>query len=795
MVHSRTVSLSCFSLYNSSSRAARRCVVLLSLPMFVISYGGAQEETGAYERTILPVIENYCFDCHSEDVGKGDLVLDAFLTERAAKEAPIELWEKVEQHVLLHVMPPPDKPWPSDAERNALLRWIDKTALACDCSQPLPGNVTIRRLNRPEYDNTIRDLFDWPLGDDFHPSFEFPQDDTGYGFDNIGDVLTLPPIMLEKYLRAAERVLDRAFITTLPEPSTELVPLESLDGGTMTGGLCLLERTSEITASASFPQRGDFELRVTAFSHKAGAEDALVRLTVGDKPLGEYRVPGSRQDPTVIVRRFAVDAPGTQQLGISFLNDWDDPDAVDPNRRNRNVLLTRVEISGPFSPGAPELSLSHQKFFGTDWIGHSPFQSQETRARKVITAFATAAFRRPPTTGEIDRLQRLYWLGDREGETFEGAVRVAMTAVLVSPSFLFREEHATAIAKEEAPVSPVEYIDEYALASRLSYFLWSSMPDQRLIQLAGDGSLRKHLPSEIFRMLADAKARALTENFAGQWLQLRDVAIVKPDTGTFPEFDADLRASMREETEHLFDFILHENRSVLEFLTADYTFINDRLARHYGIAGIAGSDFRKVSLADIPRRGVLTQASFLTLTSNPNRTSPVLRGKWIMENILGTPPPPAPQVVPPIERPEVAELKGSFRQKLEMHRKDSACAGCHFAMDSLGFAFEHFDGIGAWRGDDGGSAIEAAGKLLTGEKFETAVELARILGTDRRDDFLKCFTERLLTYALGRGLQHTDRCAVDAILDHAAKDDYRFTSFINAVIASVPFQMRKTQTP
>ena len=295
--------------------------------MSVIGNGRAQEqeETGTYERTILPVIEKYCFDCHSEDIGKGDLVLEAFLTERAAKEAPIALWEKVEQHVLLHVMPPPDKPWPSDAERNALLQWIDKTALACDCSQPLPGNVTIRRLNRPEYDNTIRDLFGWPLGDDFHPSFEFPQDDTGYGFDNIGDVLTLPPIMLEKYLRAAERVLDRAIITTLPEPSAALIPLESFDGGTITGGLCLLERTSEIAAVASFPHRGDFELRVTAFSHKAGAEDALVRLTVGDKPLGDYRVPGSRQKPTTIVRRFAVEAPGTEPLGISFLNDWDDP--------------------------------------------------------------------------------------------------------------------------------------------------------------------------------------------------------------------------------------------------------------------------------------------------------------------------------------------------------------------------------------------------------------------------------------------------------------------------------------
>ncbi|MEZ5325271.1 MAG: DUF1592 domain-containing protein [Verrucomicrobiales bacterium] len=787
------MSASSFCHFKFRRATARWGVALVAILRFSAGESAAQQDSSSYEQVILPVIEKYCFDCHSEGVGKGDLVLDSFLTEPDATQAPIELWEKVEQHVLLHVMPPPDKPWPTDTERNLLLQWIDNKALACDCSVPLPGNVTIRRLNRVEYDNTIRDLFDWPLDDDFHPSAEFPQDDTGYGFDNIGDVLTLPPIMLEKYLRAAERVLDRAIITTLPESSTTVVPLESFAGGTMTGGLLLVDRSSEITAPWNFPYRGDFELRVTAFSHKAGNEDALVRLSIGDRLLGDYWVPGTRQNPTGIVRRFNVASPGARQLRISFLNDWDDPDAPDPNRRDRNVLITRVEVAGPFEPGAPDLPVSHQKFFGREWTGQSPFNSQEARAREVITSFATAAFRRPVTTAEVDKLQRLYWLGDREGETFEGAVRVAMTAVLVSPSFLFREEQS--IGDQKGLSSPVEYIDEYALTSRLSYFLWSSMPDQRLLALAAEGSLRKHLASEVSRMLADPKSRALTANFAGQWLQLRDVSIIKPDPGTFTEFDPELRASMLGETERFFEYILHENRSVLEFLNADYTFINERLARHYGISGISGSEFQKVSLVGTQRRGMLTQASFLTLTSNPNRTSPVRRGKWIMENILGTPPPPAPQVVPPIERPEVAQLQGSFRKKLEMHRRDSACAGCHFAMDTIGFAFEHFDGIGAWRSDDSGAEIEAAGKLLTGEKFNDAVDLTSILATDRRNDFLKCFTERLLTYSLGRGLQHTDRCAVDAVLEQAAKDNYRFTSFIKAVTDSIPFQMRKIQAP
>ncbi|MGK0185362.1 MAG: hypothetical protein ACI9R3_001139 [Verrucomicrobiales bacterium] len=770
------------------------CGILALALLMAIAQPSSGDEPGElrYQHTILPVLEKYCFDCHSEDVAKGDFSLEAFQTAALAVSAPhaVEIWQNVEQHVMLHVMPPPDKPWPTFEERNLLLDWIDQTALACDCSQPMPGTVTMRRLNRVEYDNTIRDLFGWPVGDKFHPSSEFPADDTGYGFDNIGDVLTLSPIMLEKYLRAADRVLDRALVTTLPTSSATVVPLESLDGGIMTGGLRMLQRTSELNTDWTFDSPGDYELRITAFSHKAGNEEARVRLSVGDRLLGDYSVPGTRKEPSKIVRRFRVEDPYNvpEKISLSFLNDWEDPDAPDPNRRSRNVLITRVEVAGPYSPGTPVLPESHRQYFGARWIGDSPYRSQETRARAVIEAFATAAYRRPVLPRELNALQRLYWLGDREGETFEGAVRVAMAAVLVSPSFLFREEEAI-----RSDVSPaVEMIDEYALASRLSYFLWSSMPDAGLFHHAASGTLRQNLASEVDRMLADSKARAFTENFAGQWLQLRDVAIVKPDPSAFPDFDPDLRSAMREETELLFEYILRENRSVLEFLNADYSFVNDRLARHYGLKETGSPDFRKVSLNETPRRGVLSHASFLTLTSNPNRTSPVLRGKWIMENILGTPPPPAPQVIPPIERPEVAQLNGSFREKLELHRKDSSCAGCHFAMDTLGFAFEHFDGNGAWRTDDDGSAIESAGKLLSGEEFTTSRQLAEILATDRKDDFLECFTERLLTYALGRGLQHSDRCAVDTILESTEKYGYRFKHFIHAIIESIPFQMRQT---
>ena len=763
-----------------------RRVFHLAIPCLLFVLRG-EADADDYRNHVFPILSTYCFECHDESSSKGDLTLDGFNTERDALQAPREIWEKVEQHVMLHVMPPADAEAPSIAQRNTVLKWLQETALSCDCSKPLPGSVTIRRLNRTEYDNTIRDLFGWPIGHQFHPSADFPLDDTGYGFDNIGDVLTIPPTMLQKYLRAADQVLSRAIVSRLPGSTTTRIPLEEIDGGVMTGGLKLLKR-DRLEFEYAFPHPGDYEVEFTAFSLKAGNEEARTRLSVGRLELGDFEVRGTRESPMRLIRRFRLRNAGTHKVSFKLLNDWDDPDAQDPNRRLRAILVSRAMISGPFAPDPPSLSPSHRKYFGDQWVGRTPYRSNEVRARDIIEKFAAAAFRRPPNQRELDELQKLYWLGDREGETFEGAVRLAMQAVLTSPRFLFRGEPVPSESTE--PPNSVSPIDEYALASRLSYFLWSSMPDESLLQHASNGTLRAHLSKEIDRMIKDPKSIALTDNFAGQWLQIRDIGIVQPDQKTFPTFNESLRASMREETSRFFQHIVREDRSVLEFLTADYSFLNDRLASHYGIKGVSGPEFRMVSLDGSPRRGVLTHGSFLTLTSNPNRTSPVLRGKWILENILGTPPPAAPQDVPPIEREEVAALDASFRKRMELHRQEPRCAGCHFAMDAVGFAFEHYDAIGSWRADDQGDSIESAGSLLTGERFENALDLSLVIANDRREEFLRCFTERLLTYAIGRGPEFTDQCAIDEILKKAEANNYRFSSFLLGVIECAPFQMR-----
>jgi len=597
---------------------------------------GADAVEVRYQEEIRPILQRFCYDCHGETKQRAGLSLQAYADASAARKDR-KTWESVLRVLRAGEMPPEGRPQLSDAQRSQVARWIESELFPVDCSRPDPGRVTIRRLNRVEYNNTIRDL----TGVDYQPAEGFPADDAGYGFDNIGDVLSLSPLLLEKYLAAAEEVVARVLAS--PEAKRRIF-------------------TSE--------------------------------------PKPEERL---------------------------------------------------------------------------------------TCAREILGRFARRAWRRPVAPEDLGRLSTLVKRALDAGDGFEAAVGVGLQAVLVSPHFLFRGE------LQEEPDNPriVRPVDEYALASRMSYFLWSSMPDEELFRLAERGELRRNLEAQTRRMLGDPRARALSEHFAGQWLQLRNLSLVAPDPQTFPGFDEGLRLAMRRETELLFETILREDRSVLDLLTADYTFVNERLARHYGLGGVAGPEFRRVSLAGTPRRGVLTHASVLTITSNPTRTSPVKRGKWVLENLLAAPPPPPPPEVPPLNESAAAAANASLRQRLEQHRDNPMCASCHAQMDPIGFGLEHFDGIGAYRERDGVFPVDAAGKLTSGEIFQGAGELSALLATVKREEFARCVAERLLTYALGRGLEHYDQCALNQITAGATRAGHRFSAFVLEVVKSVPFQMRR----
>jgi hypothetical protein len=604
--------------------------LVFSLPS--VSHAAEPTDKPSFARDVAPLVAKYCARCHGTVKPKGgvSLVKD---TDDAAVMKRRELWEKVAENLHSGEMPPAGAKRPSAAEMEVWTRWLDAVVLGGDCTRPQnPGRVTIRRLNRAEYNNTIRDL----VGVQFQPAKDFPADDVGYGFDSIGDVLSLPPLLMEKYLAAAEKIVEQAYKT--PELRRRLVPRDG------------------------------------------------------------------------------------RERGAHYQN---------------------------------------------------------------IKQFASRAWRRPATDEETRRLMRFIQIAREQGDNPTEGVKTALQAVLVSPHFLFRVELDQA-GKEAGLISPHE------LASRLSYFLWSSMPDDELFKLAREDKLREPgiIENQIKRMLRDPKARTLADSFASQWLNIRGLAGFSPDPKRFPTFTAELRQDMLRETETFFLHVLREDRGILDFLDADYTFVNERLARHYGLEGVKGVSFRKVSLAGTPRGGVLTHASVLAVTSNPTRTSPVKRGKWILENILGTPPPPPPPDVDELK--EGDEARGTLRQQMETHRKNPTCASCHQRMDPLGFGFENFDAIGAWRTQEGHNEIDASGVLPDGSTFKGPAELRKIL-LKKRDLFAKCLTDKLMTYALGRGMERSDRCYIEAIVKKIARDDYKFNSLIVEIVKSDPFQKRRAR--
>lgn len=740
-----------------------------------------------FHKDVLPLLNQYCWDCHGDGATKGDLSLDSF-TNVTAVLKDRRTWEHVLQNVESGDMPPKKKKaQPSLAEREKITAWIQTTLFPVDPAHPDPGRVTLHRLNRGEYNNTVRDL----VGIDFKPADDFPQDDVGYGFDNIGDVLSLPPMLFEKYLTAAERIMDEAIVSGPRPPPLRHFEAKQLTGGVDAGEVRGLASNGELTLVYKFPAPGKYILRVKAYGQQAGPDPVKMAVRLDSKDIQQFDVKAKASEPKTYEAEVKIDKAGEKVIAAAFLNDFYNVKTVEKKREgksprkeqvieDRNFYCNSLEVSGPLGTELP-LPESHRRIFTKEADG----KNDGAVARELIANFTRKAWRRPVTKDETDRLVQLFYQAKINGDNFPASVKHALTAVLVSPHFLFRNE----LQPEPNNAATVSDIDEYALASRLSYFLWSSMPDAELFKLAEAGKLRQNLDAQVQRMLHDPKAHALTENFAGQWLQLRMLAIVDPDHDKFPGFSEDLRRDMRTETEKFFEYIIAADRPVTEFLTADYTFVNERLATHYGLPGVSGEDFRKVSLTGTQRQGLLTQGSFLTITSNPNRTSPVKRGKWVLENILATPPPPPPPNVPPLEAGEA--LKGTLRHRMEQHRENAMCASCHSRMDPIGFAFEHFDGVGTYRDKDGTDPVEPSGELASGEKIADHRQLNQVLATSRRPDFLRCLAEKMLTYSLGRGLEYYDKPTVEGIVKSMERGEFKFSALLSGVVHSVPFQQRR----
>lgn len=890
----------------------------IALPSLLTAAERGQE---AYNQRILPLLQKFCYDCHGDGTDKGDFALDEY-PEYSKLIADKVLWDHARQQLVTHVMPPEKKDKPSLPERDEIVAWIDSTVFWFDPQKIDPGHITYRRLNRTEYNNTIRDA----LMVDMRPANEFPPDDTGYGYDNIGDVLTISPLLMEKYLRAAKVVAEKAMDTS----DVERVDLElgakkfwNQKGETKEWeGIRWFHSNADAATKFTAPATGTYELKFRVSATQAGPDAAKVALRVDDKELGTFDVTAryhGDKGPWQTIRQEVPLKGGEHKVVVRFLNDFSDPQNPDPEKRDRNLALEKITIEGPDGllpprgsrlvqwllegkpAGLPAMKLSGEDFergegessrdtgaiflpsggyvkhpvtieklgkyrliikAGAQQAGGEPakfdvrlagknagsfsitakdqapqwfkaeadlpagkheiqvwflndFYDEKTRQDRnfwlhqltiegpvdtegginsanltaLVEKLGTRLFRRPVGDEEKAKWQGFAALALKEGLPAAEALEYVLRGMLVSPSFLYRGE--------PRPVGDsahgIALVDEFSLASRLSFFLWSAPPDDRLLQLAAKGELRKNLAAEVKRMIGDWRGWSLTEDFAGQWLQLRDIDLASPNERAFPDWKGGIANAMKKESQTFVDHILRENRSVIEFLNADYTFLNDKLARYYGIQGVKGDKHQKVSLQGTPRGGILTHGSILTLTSTPTRTSPVKRGKYLLENILGTPPPPAPGGVPPLDEKKARSSNLTLRQQFAEHRSNASCAGCHAFLDPMGFAFENYDAIGRWRDQEKKLPIDASGSLVRGQTFQNLADLRTLLVRDMGDQFVKNLAENLLTYALGRGVEYSDKPTVEEIMRKAKATGYRFQDLILAVCESVPFQkMRVT---
>ena len=771
------------------------------------------------------VMNQYCVTCHNTKLKTGGLALDSLDLHRV--DANAETWEKVVRKLRAGMMPPAGAPRPDRRALDALAGAVEGELDRAAAANPNPGRPPLHRMNRGEYANAIRDL----LAVDVDAATLLPADDSSNGFDNIADVLGISPALLERYVSAAAKISRLAVgdPETAPLDVTytvrgDLSQTETLDGlppGTRGGTLI----------RHNFPLDGEYLIKLSLMKLSfgqvfgEGAEGQELEVTLNGERVKLYKLdevpmffmrakPGAVPPPTPlsdpqeervkmtpdIHLEFKLNAKaGPQTIGVAFLQKSyaANEDLVhrpgastfDPNigmQYGYDTVphLSRVDITGPYHATGPGDTPSRRRIF----VCHPSAPAEEIPcARQILSNLVRRAFRRAPTDSDLESLLSFYQQERNKGASFEAGIEIVLRRILADPEFVFRFEPPP---DNVAPNQPYR-ISDTELASRLSFFLWSSIPDDELLNLAIQGKLHQPavLERETRRMLADDRASALGTNFAGQWLYLRDLKSSNPDGREFPDFDDNLRQAFQRETELLFESVLHENRSVLDLLDADYTFVNERLAKHYGIPRIYGPDFRRVPVPSDARRGLLGQGSMLLVTSNANRTSPVQRGKWILENLLGSPPPLPPPNVPPLKESAEEARPTSVRERMEQHRSNPACAGCHKIMDPIGLALENFDGVGHWRDADSGIKIDAAGQLVDGTKVDGPSSLREAL-LNRADAFVGTMTEKLLMYAVGRETKYYDMPVVRNVMRDAASDRYRFSDLVLGIVKSAPFQTR-----
>ncbi len=741
-----------------------------------------------YAESIQPLIKHACYDCHSGVEAKAGLSLALFDSAKAVfKERAI--WEKVAQRIEIGDMPPPDAEPMSDSDRATVVSWIRSTLNDIDCGRtPNPGSVTLRRLNRNEYRNTINDLF----GIDYQPAATFPGDDVGYGFDNIGDVLTLPPLLMDKYVRAAEEITSQIIRAPEPGPVFESnrngSKLSADQGGKPEGQRFAFYSNGTVSFDEQAPWAGKYMLELEMSGTAAEGRFPKAAISVDGKKVREVTVvTETANDP----KKFAIPLrlrTGKRTFAIAFTNDHYVKAKDGQPAQDTNLFVYEVKLLGqkpPESTSSGSLPRWHAENIKDSVPSTSKTAGQA--ASEILRRVASRAYRRPATEDELKRLTKIVEEAVEDGDAYESGLQLAISAILISPSFLFKVEEPVSIKPGEYPL-----VSEFELATRLSYFLWSSTPDRELLTLASKNQLRQPdvLKQQIDRMVRDDRAKDFVRNFAGQWLTLRKLDGIAPNPNKFPQWNDEIRDLARTETYLFFLHTIRENLNVIRLLDADYSFMNESLARFYGIPGVDGDKFRKVSLKGQKRMGLLTHASILAVTSNPTRTSPVKRGKWILDNILGTPPPPAPPGVPELDK---GELTGTLRQRMEQHRSDPACAACHKLMDPLGLALENYDAVGRWRTKEGALDIDTTGEFPTGEAIRNPGDLIRVIRDNKSDRFVRTLTEKLMVYALGRGLEYYDRCAIDKIMAAAATEDYRMQSLIYNIVISDPFQRKGTR--
>ena len=793
-----------------------------------------------FEQQVQPLLKKLCLDCHGNATKEGNLSLEQFATSAEALKRP-ELWWKVLKNLRSGVMPPAGEPRPSAAELETIANWIKFEAFGINPDDIDPGRIGVRRLNRREYDNTVDDL----MGIKFDAALIFPPDDSGYGFDNVGDALSFSPLLMEKYLRAAQTIVDQ----TVPRV-TWVIPQQEFsgrdfqdEGNRGNGDRMSSKRAAKVKRVAKIDDAGKYDVLVAVKLHGSFDFDPsrytiVFRIDGQERSKHEY---GWDENKTIRYPFTEDWQPGDHELSFELIPVPPSAEAEEKNlvavgrdATSVSFEVNSVRIEGPRGTK----KLVHPRNYGSFFPREEPPTSLADRrqyADEILRKFATRAFRGPVEQATVDRLVKLAEEVYRQPEkTFESGVAHALVAVLASPRFLFRLE-STGPASGDAAFS---MIDELSLATRLSYFFWSTMPDDELFRLAETGELRRQLPQQVRRMMSDRRAGEFVRNFVGQWLRTRDVTQVSIDPIVVlgfgeeyakmqeqfrgrrrapfgrtlsPEdeqirkrfgelraisdrFNDEMKRTMRRETEMCVEYIVQEDRSLLELLDCDYAFVNDKLAELYGISDVRGSEMRRVTLPEgSPRGGVLTQASMLLVTSNPTRTSPVKRGLFVLENILGTPSPPAPAGVPDLEESakKFAGREPPLRELLAAHRESALCASCHSRMDPLGIALENFNALGMWRDQEKKQPIDASGRLITGEEFQDIRELKKILRERHATDFYRCVTEKMLTYALGRGLEATDEQTLDVIVRRLADSGGKFSVLIQGVIESAPFQKQR----